>query len=116
MRTRPGVSLVEVLVAALLLAVGVGGSVQTVVTAGRLRAHAAARDRLARVVEARLLWFQGRSCTAPDTTVDSALPRGMHERWHVGRSGGMSRLEGRARSGGGADSLRLALAAQRRCP
>lgn len=116
MRTRRGVSLLEVLVATLLLTVGVGGSVQALLTAGRLRARAAARERLARTVETRLHWFQARSCAAVDTTIDGTTADAVHEQWTVQRSGVLTRLEGRARIGGRADSLRLPLSQPRRCP
>lgn len=108
--------MLEVLVATLLLTVGVGGAVHSVVTAGRLRARAAARERLARTVEARLEWFQGRPCTGGDTTIERTTPEGVHEQWAVQRRGAIAQLDGRARVGSRADSLRLGLSQRRRCP
>lgn len=115
MRTRRGVSLVEVLVAVLLLTVGVGGCVQALLAAGRLRTRAAARERLAHVVEARLQWFRSRPCAAGDASIDHTTPDGVHERWIVVRTGALLRLDGRAGAGAGADSMRVGLTQLRRC-
>ena len=114
MRSPRGVSLVEVLVAALLLAIGVGGCVQALLAAGRLRAQAAGRERLARAVESRLAWFEGHACTQADTVISVAAP--VEEWWRVRRDGAAISLEGRARVGTRGDSLRLPLTRRRRCP
>lgn len=115
MRSRPGVSLVEVLVAAVLLAVGVGGAMSAVLAAARLRARAGTREAVVRVVEARLGWFAGNACAAGDTTI-GAMDARVEETWRVTRSPGSARLEGRALGRAPGTPVRLALVHERRCP
>jgi Tfp pilus assembly protein PilV len=115
MRSRPGVSLVEVLVAAVLLAVGVSGAVSALVAAARLRDRAGTREAVVRVVEARLGWFSGSACAWADTTIVSMEPR-IEEVWRVTRAGGVVRLEGRALGRAAGTPVRLALVHERRCP
>lgn len=115
MRSRPGVSLVEVLVAAVLLAVGVGGAMSALVAAARLRDRAGTREAVVRVVEARLAWFGAMACAGTDTTIAGSAAR-VEEAWRITRSGGTVRLEGRALGRAAGTPVRLALVHERRCP
>jgi Tfp pilus assembly protein PilV len=115
MRSRPGVSLVEVLVAAVLLAVGVGGAMSALLAAARLRGRAGTREAVVRVVEARLGWFAGTACASADTVI-GASDAGVEETWRVTRSSGSVRLEGRALGRAPGSAVRLALVHERRCP
>jgi Tfp pilus assembly protein PilV len=67
MHQRPGVSLVEVLVAAVLLAVGIGGTLSSLAATSRLRDWARQRERLAAEALDRLAWFEARACAQSDT-------------------------------------------------
>ncbi|MBK7907427.1 MAG: prepilin-type N-terminal cleavage/methylation domain-containing protein [Gemmatimonadetes bacterium] len=115
MRSRRGVSLVEVLVASALLAVGVSGALSALVTAARLRQRASVREAVTRRVEARLAWFTLQGCASVDTVVVDASAA-IEERWRVTRSGAVARLDGRARSVDGGRPVRVALVHERRCP
>jgi Tfp pilus assembly protein PilV len=116
MRSRPGVSLVEVLVAAVLLAVGVGGAMSALLAAARLRDRAATREAVVRAVEARLGWFAVNACTWADTTV-AATDAGVEEAWRISRAtAGMARLEGRTVGRTSGAPVRLSLVHERRCP
>lgn len=115
MRSRRGVSLVEVLVASVLLAVGVSGALGALVAAARLRHRASVREAVTRRVEARLAWFTLQGCATVDTTVADASGV-IEDRWRVTRSGGVIRLEGRTRSVDGGRPVRLSLVHERRCP
>lgn len=115
MRTRRGVSLVEVLVAAVLLAIGVSGALGALVAAARLRDRAGMREAVARTVESRLGWFTLHGCAAVDTILADGS-RGIEEQWRVTRAGAVARLEGRARSTDAGRAVRVALVHERRCP
>jgi len=107
MHTRPGVSLVEVLVSAVLLAIGIGGALSAFVGAARLRAGAAVREASADAAESRLSWFEARGCTLADTLVSGAVGRGLVEEWRVARDSSGVTITGvvRAQWGPGADSV-----------
>ncbi len=68
MRTRPGVSLVETLVAAVLLMLGIGGSLHALATSARLRSEADAREALSLLLLDRLAWFEALACAGGDTS------------------------------------------------
>ncbi len=115
MRPRPGVTLVEVLVASVLLAIGIGGTLGALVAAARLRDGAGRRELVASVVEARLVWFAISACASTDTVLSGAAD-GVEETWRITRAGPLARLEGRARSSLPGRPVRLALAHERQCP
>jgi hypothetical protein len=109
------VTLVEVLVASVLLAVGVSGTLGALVAAARLRSRASVREAVARTVDARLTWFSLHGCMPVDTTLAGAVGA-VEERWRVTRAGGVARLEGRARSVAGGRPVSVGLEHERRCP
>lgn len=116
MTNRRGVTLAEVLVAAVLLAVGVGGALGALLTAAQLRTRASVREAVAAVVEARVGWFEAAGCGLPADSVVRATGRWrVEETWRVTRTGASVRLEGRATAMAGAHRVRRALVAARRC-
>jgi len=116
MQRRRGVSLVEVLVAAVLLAVGVAGTMNAVVAAVRLRVRADARETAARTVEGRLAWFQRAACAGTDSLEVIRVDGTIEEAWRITRAGGTARLNGRASVASVGAPVRLALTHERRCP
>ena len=97
MQLRVGVSLVEVLVAAVLLAVGVSGALSALTGAARLRTAAALREQVAAAAEARLSWFEGRACQLSDTVLTTAPGVLVNEGWQVRRDSVAVAIAGRAR-------------------
>ena len=67
MPARSGVSLIEVLVATVLLAVGICGTLGSLAAAARLRQSARQRESLAAAALDRLAWFEARACAQSDT-------------------------------------------------
>ena len=116
MTNRRGVTLAEVLVAAVLLAVGVGGALGALMTAAQLRTRASVRESVAAVVEARVAWFGAAACgLVADSVVRAGGRWRIEETWRVTRAGALVRLEGRATARAGAHHVRRALVAERRC-
>lgn len=97
--SRAGVSLTEVLVAAVLLAVGVGGAMGALSTALRMRNGATTRERVAAAAHDRLTWFERAGCAVNDTTIAVAdsSGSGIAEIWEVEPESGAVRLRGEAR-------------------
>ena len=116
MRTRSGVSLAEVLVATVLLAVGIGGALSALAAAARLRAQASRSEAVAEAADARVQWFASQGCLAPDTVLRSADGAIVEEVWRIARDSAGVQLDGAARLGSGARAARLAIAARRGCP
>jgi prepilin-type N-terminal cleavage/methylation domain-containing protein len=69
MRMRRGVSLLEVVVATVLLAVGVTGTLASLAAAERLRRSARGHEALAAAALDRLAWFRAAACLTGDTTM-----------------------------------------------
>ena len=115
MQLRVGVSLVEVLVAAVLLAVGVSGALSALTGAARLRTGAALRERVAEAAEARLSWFEGRACLLTDTVVTSAPGALVNEGWQVRRDSSAVEITGRARAVVAARSFSSGFEVRLRC-
>lgn len=92
MSNRSGVSLVEVLVAAVLLAVGIAGTMAALAAAAQLREQARAREELAAEGLERLAWFEGRACAQPDTSEHVVTSRAITIDWHVRDSLGRRQL------------------------
>ena len=108
MRIRRGVTLIEVLVAAMLLGVGIAGTMQAVAVSTRLRADADRREALVGLMLDRLAWFEARACAGGDTLGVLRLPDGPETRWQVQAVGSarvltldgvrrVGRVEGRSR-------------------
>lgn len=69
MHVRRGVSLLEVVVATVLLTVGIAGALSSLAAAERLRRSARGREALAAAALDRLAWFRAAACLTGDTTV-----------------------------------------------
>jgi Tfp pilus assembly protein PilV len=83
MESRPAVSLVEVLVATVLLAVGVSGTLSSLSAAARLRAGASGREALADAVQDRLGWFEAVACATADSIAADSAAGGVEVRWEL---------------------------------
>ena len=116
MRTRSGVSLAEVRVAPVLLAVGIGGALSALAAAARLRAQASRSEAVAEAADARVQWFASQGCLAPDTVLRSLEGAPVEEVWRVARDSAGVQLDGTARRGAGTRTVRLTVAARRGCP
>jgi len=117
MSARRGFSLVEVLVASILLTVGVAGSLSALVTAARLRALASAREAVAQALDSRLDWFATNACAfTGDTVVRAQAGTGTVETWRVRRDSSGAVLAGRVEAGVGPHTVRRALSVARSCP
>ena len=117
MSNRKGISLVEVMVAALLLAVGVAGSLSALLAAAQLRSRASVREAVALSLETRLSWFAANACAfTGDTVLRSSSGTRLVESWRVLRDSAGARLEGRVVGGGGPLTLARTLVVSRRCP
>ncbi len=113
MDARPGVSLAEVMVATVLLAVGVTGCVAALLGAARLRLESSAREDVVDAVDRRLSWFESDGCGDADTVVVAVGD--VDERWIVSRTDSSARLDGRALRRLASRTIRLPLRAQREC-
>jgi len=111
---RRGVSLVEVLVASVLLAIGVGGTLSAFAAALRLRTTADVREEVAARAHNTLSWFQARSCAAADTAADETRD-GIREVWTVRRASTHVSLRGGLSGGRGRAPVQFAMEAVRRC-
>lgn len=117
MISRRGVSLVEVLVAALLLTVGMAASLSALLAAAQLRARASSREAVAQALDSRLGWFTARACLLTGDTVVRSIPGArVEESWRVRRGPEGAQLEGRAIGGAGPHAFRRDLVVDRRCP
>lgn len=114
MCSRRGVSLIEVLVATVLLAVGIGGTLSALAASARLRALARDREQLAAEALDRLAWFEARACAQGDTTEQVTTIDRVAIDWGVTDSGGRRLLRFRAERGG-VRPQRLALRTSWRC-
>lgn len=83
MPARLGVTLVEVLVATVLLAIGVSGSLSALSAAARLRDGARVREALAAAAHDRLSWFEATGCAAGDSSGVDEGARGVQLTWNV---------------------------------
>ena len=95
MRSRPGVSLIEVLVATVLLAVGIAGTLSSLAAAERLRRGARDRENLAALALDRLAWFQLAACLTADTSAVTPIDPAGEARWSVRDSLGVRTLQWR---------------------
>lgn len=83
MRARPAVSLVEVLVAAVLLAIGIASTMQALLASARLRLDADRREAMVGLMLDRLAWFETESCAHGDTSGVVRLADGPEARWNL---------------------------------
>lgn len=103
MTPRRGVTLIEVLVAAVLLAVGISGTLHAMAASFRLRVDADAREQLVGLMLDRLAWLEARACTQADTAAVTRVPGGPEAAWSLRAVGSTRILEirGARRAGGG---------------
>jgi prepilin-type N-terminal cleavage/methylation domain-containing protein len=87
--TRRGVSLIEVLVAAVLLAIGIAGTLQALLTSARLRLDADRREAMVGLLLDRLAWFEAAACAGGDTSGVTRLADGPEARWRVDAVGAL---------------------------
>lgn len=116
MRSRSGVSLIEVLVAAVLLAVGICGTLAALAATARLRQLARDREALAAAALDRLAWFEARACAHADTAERATLSASdsVTVQWRVTDSLGRRAMRFEATSAGRAPQ-RLTLTTSWRC-
>ncbi len=112
---RRGVSLPEVLVAAVLLAIGVAGCLAAMSTALRFRTMALTRESIAAHAQARLSWFDAEGCSVVDTLVQSDAGAAVAERWELHRDSSIARLDGVASATHAGRPMRLAIGTVKRC-
>ena len=102
MSPRRGVSLVEVLVAATLLAIGIGGTLHALFTSARLRLDADRREAMVGLLLDRLGWFEAAACAGGDTAGVVRLADGPEAQWAVQAVGSVRVLTMQGRRAPGA--------------
>lgn len=100
MPARRAVSLIEVLVATVLLAIGIHGTLGALAAAQRLHRAARERDLLAFRALDRLGWWAQQACAQGDTSAIERDSTGIEARWSVDEASGTRRLRWSARGGG----------------
>lgn len=93
MRTRSGVSLIEVIVATVLLAVGITGCIGTLIASARLREEARAQETLAAVLLDRLVWVERVACDSATVSGGENGPNGTRVEWTLGALDGARPVE-----------------------
>jgi prepilin-type N-terminal cleavage/methylation domain-containing protein len=112
---RRGVSLPEVLVAAVLLAIGIAGTLSALSTSVRFRAMGLARESIAAAAAGRVSWFESEGCASPDTLIASPTGARLEERWQLSHEPGAVRLHGAATMWQAGRSHRLPIETRRAC-
>lgn len=112
---RRGVSLPEVLVAAVLLAVGVAGCLSALATSLRLRTAAWERESLAAAAHDRLSWFAARGCSVGDTSFGPPPSLRFREHWRVAPESGGAALFGVLRGTGARSAFDLRIRSRVAC-
>lgn len=93
MAARLGVTLIEVLVASVLLALGIAGTLNAMVASARLRVQADAREAVVGLMLDRLAWFEAHACAAADTSGLVRLMDGPEASWQLHAAGSTRILE-----------------------
>lgn len=103
--------------AAVLLAIGVGGCLGALATSLRMRNGAAAREVLAAAAHDRLTWFESSGCAVQDTLIAVAEGAGNRaaESWQVAAEPSAVTLRGVATKSGAGVSFSLQLDTRRAC-
>jgi prepilin-type N-terminal cleavage/methylation domain-containing protein len=114
-RSRAGVTLVEVLVAAVLLGIGVAGTLSALATSVRFRSMALTRESIAAAGHRRLTWLEAVGCATNDTTVLSPAGAQVTERWELRRAGNVVALDGMLEASHAAHRLRTDVRASWPC-
>jgi prepilin-type N-terminal cleavage/methylation domain-containing protein len=87
MTSRRGVTLIEVLVATVLLAIGIAGTLNALVASARVRRSADAREAVVGLLLDRLAWFEANACRTLDTAGVTRLADGPRSELETHRSG-----------------------------
>lgn len=106
MPKRRGVTLIEVLVASVLLAFGIAGTLNALVASARLRLRADAREAVVGLMLDRLAWFEANACSAGDTAGITRLADGPRAEWRMRVVGSTRILELNGARGSGASAAR----------
>lgn len=69
--------------ASVLLAIGIAGTLQALLTSARLRLDADRREALVGLLLDRLAWFEAAACAGGDTSGVTRLADGPEARWRV---------------------------------
>lgn len=93
MTSRRGVTLIEVLVATVLLAIGIAGTLNALVASARLRRSADAREAVVGLLLDRLAWFEANACRTLDTAGVTRLADGPEASWRLTAAGSTRVLE-----------------------
>lgn len=115
MPNRRGVTLIEVLVAAVLLAIGISGTLNALVASARLRIRADAREAVVGLMLDRLAWFEASACSTADTTGLTRLADGPQAEWSVRVVGSTRILELQGARGPGAAAARTHVLTSLQC-
>lgn len=102
--------------ASVLLAIGIGGTLQALLTSARLRLDADRREAMVGLLLDRLAWFEAAACAAADTAGVTRLPDGPEARWQVQALGATRRLTLDGARQAGRTSRRTHLTTSRPCP
>jgi hypothetical protein len=116
MRSRPAVSLVEVLVASVLLAIGVSGTLSSLSAAARLRHGASGREALASAAHDRLGWFEAAACSSADSSATEEVSGGVRVRWELRATAEGRTLQLEASAPWAARNHHLSLSTSLPCP
>ncbi len=106
MTSRRGVTLIEGLVASVLLAIGIAGTLNAMVASARLRLSADTREALVGLMLDRLAWFEANACTTTDTAGVTRLADGPQAQWAMRAVGSTRILELNGAPSGGASAPR----------
>jgi len=93
MRTRSGVSLIEVIVATVLLAVGIIGCIGSLIASARLREEARTQETLAAALLDRLVWVERVACDSTTVSGGAHGPDGTRVDWTLGALDGARPVE-----------------------
>lgn len=93
MKSRRGVTLIEVLVASVLLAIGIAGTLNAMVASARLRLSADAREAVVGLMLDRLAWFEANACSVSDSSGLTRLADGPSATWRLTAVGSTRVLE-----------------------
>lgn len=109
MKSRRAVTLIEVLVASVLLGIGIAGTMNALVASARLRLQADSREAVVGLMLDRLAWFEANACSASDTAGITSLADGPQAEWRLRAVGSIRilELEGARRAGHSATRTRV---------
>lgn len=106
----------EVLVSAVLLSIGIGGTLHALLASARLRADADRREAMVGLLLDRLSWFEAFACAGGDTAGVTRLADGPEARWRVEAVDAVRVLTLEGARGRGQFSPRTHIVTSRPCP